>query len=76
VRVGLQCWTLRFFARTQAMGLSLVRAASSVRFSLSKLTTPEDVDYAIWQVSEVVEELRTASCIPRQERKTPIPQVV
>jgi cysteine desulfurase len=59
-----------------AMGLSLGRAASSVRFSLSKLTTAEDVGYAIWQVAEVLEELRKTSGIPKQERKSPIPQVV
>ena len=48
-----------------AMGLSMQRASSSIRFSLSKLTTVEDVDFAIWQVSEAMEQLRTAT-IPRR----------
>jgi cysteine desulfurase len=59
-----------------AMGVSLGRAASSVRFSLSKLTTGEDVDYAIWQVSEVLEELRKTSSVPRQERRSRTAQTV
>lgn len=41
-----------------AMGLSMKQAASSVRFSLSKQTTADDVDFAIWQVSEAIEQLR------------------
>jgi len=41
-----------------AMGLTPGRASRSVRFSLSKQTTPEDVDFAIWQVSEALEQLR------------------
>lgn len=41
-----------------AMGLSFQKASSSVRFSLSKQTTAEDVDFAIWQVSEAVEQIR------------------
>jgi cysteine desulfurase len=59
-----------------AMGLSLSRATSSVRFSLSKLTTLEDVDYAIWQVADVLEELRMTSGTRKQERRSPIPQAV
>ena len=41
-----------------AMGLSMRRAGSSIRFSLSKQTSGEDVDFAIWQVSEALERLR------------------
>jgi cysteine desulfurase len=44
-----------------AMGLPIQKASSSVRFSLSKQTTAEDVDSAVWQVSEAVEQLRTAT---------------
>ena len=44
-----------------AMGLSIKQASSSVRFSLSKQTTGEDVDFAIWQVSEALDRLRAAS---------------
>jgi cysteine sulfinate desulfinase/cysteine desulfurase-like protein len=40
------------------MGLSMKRASSSIRFSLSKQTSGEDVDFAIWQVSEALERLR------------------
>ncbi|HEY3739548.1 MAG TPA: cysteine desulfurase family protein [Bryobacteraceae bacterium] len=41
-----------------AMGLSLRKANSSIRLSLSKQTTVEDIDFAIWQVSETIERLR------------------
>jgi cysteine desulfurase len=43
-----------------AMGLTPGRASRSVRFSLSKQTTAEDVDFAIWQVAEAVGKLRDA----------------
>ena len=51
-----------------AMGLSRARASASVRFSLSKQTTLEDVDFAIWQVSEALEKLRAGS---RKESQPP-----
>jgi cysteine desulfurase len=41
-----------------AMGLTPGRASRSIRFSLSKQTTPEDVDFAIWQVAEAIAKLR------------------
>ena len=41
-----------------AMGLTPSRASRSIRFSLSKQTTPEDVDFAIWQVAEAIAKLR------------------
>ena len=44
-----------------AMGLSPERASASIRFSLSKQSTGEDVDYAIWQVLEAIEQLRKTS---------------
>lgn len=44
-----------------AMGLSMRRASSSIRFSLSKQTSGEDVDFAIWQVSEALERARKSA---------------
>ncbi len=44
-----------------AMGLSIQKASSSVRFSLSKQTTAEDVHFAICQVSGAIEQLRATS---------------
>jgi cysteine desulfurase len=41
-----------------AMGMSMKQATSSVRFSPSKQTTGEEVDFVIWQVSEALEEMR------------------
>ena len=59
-----------------AMGLTPGRASSSIRFSLSKLTTAEDVDFALWQVSDALDALRTKSRLLRQRRSTPSPQNV
>lgn len=44
-----------------AMGLSMGRASSSIRFSLSKQTSGEDVDFVIWQVSEALERVRRSA---------------
>lgn len=44
-----------------AMGLSPDRARASVRFSLGKQTTAEDVDFALERVPEVVARLRELS---------------
>ncbi|QHN04904.1 cysteine desulfurase [Granulicella sp. WH15] len=44
-----------------AMGLSPARARASVRFSLSRLSTAEDVDFALSLVPEAVARLRTLS---------------
>ncbi len=44
-----------------AMGLSPARARASVRFSLSRLTTPEEIDYALEIVPAAVARLRTLS---------------
>lgn len=44
-----------------AMGLSMRKATSSIRFSLSKKTTGEDIDFAIRQVSEALEATRKAA---------------
>jgi cysteine sulfinate desulfinase/cysteine desulfurase-like protein len=43
------------------MGLSMGRASSSIRFSLSKQTSGEDVDFVIWQVSEALERVRRSA---------------
>ncbi|MGC2250136.1 MAG: cysteine desulfurase family protein [Acidobacteriaceae bacterium] len=44
-----------------AIGVSAERARASLRFSLSKLTTAEDVDYAIEIVPQAVAKLRELS---------------
>ena len=44
-----------------AMGVSAARARASLRFSLSKLTTEEDVDFAIEIVPQAVARLRELS---------------
>jgi cysteine desulfurase len=55
-----------------AMGLSPERAGASIRFSLSKQSTGEDVDFAIWKVAEVVEQLRgNLHAAKAARRKTP-----
>jgi cysteine desulfurase len=41
-----------------AMGLAVREAASSVRFSLGKFTTDEEIEYAVKVVPRVVEHLR------------------
>ena len=51
-----------------AMGLTPGRAIRSVRFSLSKQTTAEDVDFAIWQVTEAVGKLREKEATSRATR--------
>jgi cysteine desulfurase len=43
------------------MGVSSERARASIRFSLGKLNTPEDVDYALGLVGETVARLRELS---------------
>ena len=44
-----------------AMGLSADRARASIRFSLGKQNTPEDIDFALELVPEVVARLRELS---------------
>jgi cysteine desulfurase len=44
-----------------AMGLSAARARASIRFSLSRLNTPEEIDEAIRLVPEAVARLRSLS---------------
>ncbi|HWZ53095.1 MAG TPA: cysteine desulfurase family protein [Granulicella sp.] len=44
-----------------AMGLSPARARASIRLSLSRLTTPEDIDYALAILPAAVARLRTLS---------------
>ena len=53
-----------------AMGLSPARARASIRFSLSKLTTEEEVDRAIELVPAAVAHLRTLS--PTYHKPEPV----
>ena len=46
-----------------AMGLSTELAKGTVRFSLPKSMTKEDVDYVVEKLSEVVEKLRSMSAL-------------
>lgn len=52
-----------------AMGLSPARARASIRFSLSRLTTAEEIDYALEIVPAAVARLRTLS--PTWRKPTP-----
>src|SRR6202012_5817783 len=49
-----------------AMGLSADRARGSIRFSLGKQTTAEDVEFALALVPEVVARLREISPVYRK----------
>jgi cysteine desulfurase len=49
-----------------AIGLSRDQARSSIRFSLGRLTTSEDIDYALEILPDVVEHLRAVS--PRYKK--------
>jgi cysteine desulfurase len=53
-----------------AMGLTPGEASRSVRFSLSKQTTAEDVDFAMWQVAEAVGRLREKGATSRVTRNS------
>jgi cysteine desulfurase len=50
-----------------AMGLRPDRARASVRFSLGKQTTQEDIDFALELVPETVARLRELSPAYRKE---------
>ena len=49
-----------------AMGLTPDQARGSIRFSLGKQTTPEDIDFALERVPEVVDKLRQLSPVYRK----------
>ncbi len=53
-----------------AMGLSAARARASVRFSLSRLTTQDDVDFALEIIPAAVERLRSLS--PTWRKAVPV----
>jgi cysteine desulfurase len=53
-----------------AMGLSPARARASVRFSLSRLTTQDDVDFALEIIPAAVERLRSLS--PTWRKAVPV----
>ena len=48
----------------RAMGIGDELAFNSIRFSLGRFTTDEQVDYAIAKVARVVNELRTSKSVP------------
>ena len=50
-----------------AMGLSSDQARASIRFSLGKQTTPEDIDFALMLVPQTVARLRELSPAYRKE---------
>lgn len=58
------------------MGLSPARASASVRFSLHKQTTIQDVGFAIWQVAEALERLRAHTNFSPDRRSVSLPQNV
>ena len=45
----------------KALGLSSIQVNSSLRISISKYTTEEDVDYVLEKLSKIVEKLRRIS---------------
>jgi len=49
-----------------AIGLAAAQARSSIRFSLGRLTTPEDIDYTLEVLPAIVEKLRAIS--PRYKK--------
>jgi cysteine desulfurase len=53
-----------------AMGLSQARARASIRFSLSKLTTGEEVDEALTLIPAAVTRLRELSPTYRKAAKS------
>jgi cysteine desulfurase len=59
-----------------AMGLSPDRARGSIRFSLGKQTTDEDVDFALELVPEVVGRLREISPVYKKAAVSPQPSAV
>jgi cysteine desulfurase len=59
-----------------AMGLSPDRARGSIRFSLGKQTTAEDVEFALELVPEVVARLREISPVYRKAAASPQPSAL
>lgn len=60
---GSACSSASFSAShvLAAMGLSLEKAYSSVRFTIGDFTTKEDIDYAVEEITNIIEKLRTIS---------------
>ena len=54
-----------------AMGLRPDRARASIRFSLGKQNTPDDIDFALWLVPETVARLRELSPLYNKVAVTP-----
>jgi cysteine desulfurase len=59
-----------------AMGLSADRARGSIRFSLGKQTTAEDIDFALELVPEVVSRLREISPVYKKTAVSPQPSAL
>ncbi len=53
-----------------SMGFSHERAHGSIRFSPSRYTSKEDIDYTVFHTGEVVEKLRDLSPLARQHENT------
>jgi cysteine desulfurase len=51
-----------------AMGFSHERAHGSIRFSLSKYTSKEDIDYTVYNTKQVVSKLRELSPLSGQKK--------
>ena len=47
----------------KAIGLTPVQANSSIRLSISKYTTEEEIDFVLEKLSQIVEKLRKISPI-------------
>ncbi len=60
---GSACSSASFSAShvLAAMGRSLEKAYSSVRFTIGDFTTKEDIDYAVEEITKITEKLRTIS---------------
>ena len=59
-----------------AMGLSSDRARASIRFSLGKQNTAEDVEFALGLVPEVVGRLREISPVYKKTAVSPLPSAL
>jgi len=58
------------------MGLSPDRARGSIRFSLGKQNTDEDVDFALELVPEVLSRLREISPVYKKAAVSPQPSAL
>jgi cysteine desulfurase len=54
----------------RAMGVPFTRAHGSIRFSLSRYTSEEEIDFVVRQMPPIVERLRAISPFGREQRET------